>query len=155
MAKHNVETLLEALQSSETSEVEFALTLIQDNPTGDSRIRKAIESLLSDRRITILSVKPTALYGELACSAGEALTYEYAKVGIEDDVVLQDAILPLQTLEIYEMASKEEIKQAKGELARKMIDLLTILSAKGKPKRGSLKFFTKRAEIRLRHEGKI
>jgi hypothetical protein len=154
MAKHNVETLLESLQSSETSEVKFALRLIQDNPTGDSRIREAIESLLPDRRVTILSVKPV-LYGELAYIVAEALTYEYAKVGIEDDVILQDTIIPLQTHEIYEMASKEEINQAKGELAGKMIHLLTILSAKRKPKRGSLKFFTTRAEIRLRHEGKI
>jgi hypothetical protein len=155
MTQYTIEALLEALKSDETRVVQNALKHIRLKPTGDSHIQAAIESLLSDKRITIVEIKPTVTFGELAYLAGDALTFEYAKGGKEENVVIQNTILPLGASEVHKIASDEEFKEATGTFNDKIMNLLVILDKKGKIKRGPILFVTKRAELLLKRWGEL
>ena len=138
--------LLIGLKADKASEVASTLREIRQNPTGNSHIIKTIDELLSDKRVTITDIQPMIYYGELSWLAGLTLTYEYAKIGRDDNVVVPSTFEPLSANELHDIADDSDFYEANG----KTQNLILVLDKKHKINCLEKTFWTKHAVFELK-----
>lgn len=126
--------LLADLASSDVQDRVAVLKVLVEDPTGDPRVAAAIEPLLEDRTPCVLTNPPS--YGELRWLAAHALTAERFAGGQPQDVLLRDAIAPMNAEQLAMIA--RQVLGAPGDRMRALQQFQALAQAQALPRRDLL-----------------
>ncbi len=102
MDESEPEEILGALASSDPVERFLMLLVLADDPSGEARVRAAVEPLIEDRASR--PARRPAFRTEVRWHAAHALAAERRLAGISEEVSLSDVIAPLDVATIVALA---------------------------------------------------
>ncbi|WP_164928962.1 hypothetical protein [Gloeobacter violaceus] len=136
LADNDLNSLIQALQSSDDNRAATALTVLIERPTADVRLLPHLEALLTRHSACVIA-RPF-IFGELRLLAARALAEERGAAGILEPVQIEDAAQPLRTTEI-ELLGKEAGLKTRGGVAG-ILDAYNQLNALGKLPRKAVNY---------------
>jgi hypothetical protein len=123
--------LLADLASADVQDRVAVLKVLAEDPTGDPRVAAAIEPLLDDRTPCVLTAPPS--YGELRWLAAHALAAERHAGGQPPDVLLRDAVAPMNAEQLAVLA--QQVLGAPGDRLRALQQFQALAQAGALPRR--------------------
>jgi hypothetical protein len=135
-----ISTLLADLGAADPRDRVAVLQVLVEDPTGDARIRAAVEALLADRTVTMLMIPPA--YGEVRWLAALALSAELHAIREPDLVPLPAAVAPVSGPELSQLAIEHLGPQARHWTREQCYERLRdagVLIARDRALRGPLR----------------
>ena len=103
-----VKSYLRSLEENDTHDLAMSLCLVTETdrrpqpqpvPTGNEMIVSYLEQLVEDRRACVVDRITPYKFGEMRWLAARALACEYAYLGIENPIILEDVVQPMRRSE--------------------------------------------------------
>ena len=98
-------------------------------PRGNKYVISYLEHLIEDRRGCLVIWRVPFYWGEMRWLAARVLAYEYALLGINKCLVLEDVVIPVEDIEIITLASRhslsfDHVEDPQSRFAMKVDDLI-------------------------------